>query len=199
MGKAAGAGLIPFCVRQGGAHFLFHRTFSGRRAGLLVDFGGGRDPGESLWQAAIREFIEETEGLYFAADHELSEVNRNILPRQLPLVDRCLSRSREQHPQWCCRRYAKDRRQFRDWRTWVVQIPYRDPAPLNQQWATDNGQRFVKRRELLWIEAPELLKKLEHPDLFWKRVGQLQGLAAVVAEVMATDLVALDGRRQPSE
>ena len=61
-----GAGVIPFCVRDRQVLFLFHKTFSGRRAGHLVDFGGGGETGESHTQTAIREFIEETETMYFS-------------------------------------------------------------------------------------------------------------------------------------
>jgi len=42
-----GASVIPFCHGQGKVSFLFHKTFSGRRAGCLVDFGGGGSEGES--------------------------------------------------------------------------------------------------------------------------------------------------------
>jgi hypothetical protein len=45
--KTMSAGLIPFCVNEGKVHFLFQKTSSGRRAGYLVDFGGGADDGET--------------------------------------------------------------------------------------------------------------------------------------------------------
>ncbi|MCP4391927.1 MAG: NUDIX domain-containing protein, partial [Gammaproteobacteria bacterium] len=63
-----GAGLIPFCVNERNVHFLFHKTFSGRRAGYLVDFGGGRHDGETYRQTAVREFVEETDTMFLASD-----------------------------------------------------------------------------------------------------------------------------------
>ena len=63
-----GAGVIPFCVKDGQVLFLFQKTFSGRKAGHLVDFGGGGERGESHRQTAIREFIEETETMYFSGN-----------------------------------------------------------------------------------------------------------------------------------
>ena len=36
-----GAGVIPFAVDAGEIQFLFQKTFSGRKVGYLIDFGGG--------------------------------------------------------------------------------------------------------------------------------------------------------------
>ena len=35
-----GAGVIPFAVAEGKVSFLFQTTFSGRKVGHLIDFGG---------------------------------------------------------------------------------------------------------------------------------------------------------------
>lgn len=51
------AGVIPYVYVNGSLHFLFGRdTVSGD----LTDFGGGVKKGESILDAAIREFKEET-------------------------------------------------------------------------------------------------------------------------------------------
>ena len=63
-----GAGIIPFSVKDHRVHFLFHKTFSGRREGFLVDFGGGCKEGEDYRQTAVREFVEETETMFFETD-----------------------------------------------------------------------------------------------------------------------------------
>ncbi len=36
-----GAGVIPLVVKDGEILFLFQQTFSGRKVGYLIDFGGG--------------------------------------------------------------------------------------------------------------------------------------------------------------
>ena len=56
-----GAGVIPFSVSDSKVYFLFQTTFTGRKTGYLIDFGGGLGEGEDYREAAIREFIEETE------------------------------------------------------------------------------------------------------------------------------------------
>jgi 8-oxo-dGTP pyrophosphatase MutT (NUDIX family) len=61
-----GAGVIPFSVSEGKVYFLFQTTFTGRKVGYYIDFGGGLDAGENFREAAIREFVEETETMYFS-------------------------------------------------------------------------------------------------------------------------------------
>ena len=81
-----GAGVIPFAVSGGEIRFLFQKTFSGRKTGYLIDFGGGLGTGEDYRETAIREFIEETETMYFSDD--LREASRTVerIRNQIPVV-----------------------------------------------------------------------------------------------------------------
>jgi hypothetical protein len=60
------------------AFVLFHRKTKGKKAGYLVDFGGGRedkDEGRPLFNAA-RELNEETGGILFLSTDDLAEAKR---------------------------------------------------------------------------------------------------------------------------
>ena len=52
-----GAGVIPFAVLDSEVFFLFQKTFTGRKVGHLIDFGGGLGAGEDYQETAIREFV----------------------------------------------------------------------------------------------------------------------------------------------
>ena len=180
-----GAGVIPFCVRDGNVHFLFHRTFSGRRAGCLVDFGGGSEPGEDYRQTAIREFVEETETLFFADNPAGVTGSRARIEAQIPLVEACFSRTLDEHPDWWCPRTSRAGGRPREWKTFFVEFDCRDVAPMNREWALDHGRRFTKRRELVWVPATMLCEYYrDSPERLWRRVRQLQRLPETVASII---------------
>jgi len=169
-----GAGVIPFCVQDGQVLFLFHKTFSGRRAGQLVDFGGGGEPGEGYRQTAIREFIEETETMFLSGNIKTAELTRERIHAQQQLLEALFDRTLRSHPDWWCQRGAGSKGKPRDWKTFFIRFEYRDVTDMNREWELDDGRRFSKRRELVWISADSLCDIYEHsPDLLWKRVRQL--------------------------
>jgi len=180
------AGVIPFCVRDGGVFFLFHQTFSGRRAGYLVDFGGGGRDGESYRQTAIREFIEETETMFFSADVRGVSRSAARVEEQILLLDRRFELTLQEHPDWWCRRAPGTKSPPKDWRTFFIELDYRDPAPMNREWELDAGRRFSKRRLLHWVPAAELLDIYANtPKRLWKRVRQLEGAPDVIRAIVA--------------
>lgn len=169
-----GAGVIPFCVSDRQILFLFHKTFSGRRAGHLVDFGGGGEPGESHRQTAIREFIEETETMYFSANIHAAALTPESVQIQIPLLESLFDRTLRGHPDWLCRRREGRKGKPRDWETFFVEFEYRDVTDMNREWELDAGKRFSKRRELVWVSADVLCDIYEYsPGRLWKRVRQL--------------------------
>lgn len=169
-----GASIIPFCVENRQLLFLFHKTFSGRRAGMLVDFGGGTEPGESHRQTAIREFIEETETMYYSEDIHTASLTPARVQAQTPLLEAVFDRSLQKYPDWWCRREPGRSGKPRDWKTFFIEFEYRDVADMNREWEQDAGTRFRKRRELLWIPAGSLSGFYEHsPERLWKRLRQL--------------------------
>ncbi len=181
-----GAGVIPFCVRDGEVRFLFHKTFSGRRAGCLVDFGGGTEPGESHRQTAMREFVEETETMFFAENPSRVIRSRQRIESQLALVEALFARTLDQHPDWWCSRIDSPGGKPRDWKTFFVEFEYRDVAAMNREWQVDDGTRFTKRRELVWIPAAILCSCYKNsPERLWKRVRQLQDAVKTIQSIVS--------------
>jgi hypothetical protein len=185
MGIKKGAGVIPFAWRDGTACFLFHKTFSGRRAGLLVDFGGGSQSAENQYQTAAREFIEETEAMFFADSCNADSDARTQTESQYQLMLKMIEHTQRQHPEWWCRRGRVNDAKPRDWKTFFVEVDYRDIDDMNMAWAEDKHQRSRKRRELLWLSADQLLDAFDNrPETLWTRVRQLEGASDVVRAIV---------------
>lgn len=182
-----GAGVIPFAVQDGDLLLLFHTTFRGRRAGHLVDFGGGGHPGESRRQTAIREFVEETETMFFDPEPMNARRTPERVAEQEALMAECFERTLGPHPDWFCGRTPDKEGNPRDWLTFFVDIGYRPLDQINRAWEANPDGRFVKRRELFWVPAGELLKIFrERPDRLWKRLRQMPGAPAVIEAIIAT-------------
>jgi hypothetical protein len=177
----AGAGVIPFSTSHGKVRFLFQTVFSGRKTGYLNDFGGGLGEGEDYRAAAIREFVEETETMYFADDVTRVWRSRERIENQLPLVAKLFEQSLSAQPDWWCNRLSSDPQRPKRWKTFFIEFPYRDVEVLNREWEADVVGRFKKRRQLLWISGDELLQLYRHePKRLWKRVRQLENAVEVV-------------------
>ena len=170
-----GAGVIPFCVVEGRVYFLFHTTFSGRRAGHLVDFGGGGLAGEGYRQTAMREFVEETETMYFSRHLQQAVITEQRVQSQIQVLEKLFDDTLREHPGWWCERKASGSGRPKDWRTYFIEIGYRDLDEMNKEWRNDGGRRFVKRRELVWVGSEALIEIYQkEPHRLWRRVRQLK-------------------------
>lgn len=180
-----GAGVIPFAVSDGRVLFLFQTTFSGRKAGYLVDFGGGLGVDEDYRDTAVREFIEETETMYFAEDVQQACRTVESVKHQIPLVANLFEETLSVHPHWWCRRAPGGPLNPKRWRTFFIEFPYRDIEALNREWAADSTGRFSKRRELSWVSGIELLDIYDNAsDRLWKRVRQLENAKETVQSIL---------------
>jgi len=182
-----GAGVIPLAVNQGEVHFLFQKTFSGRKTGFLIDFGGGIDDSEDYRSAAAREFVEETETLYFADD--LSNICRSEarVAAQIPVVEALFEHTLSVHPHWWRSRKPDKQGRPRDWRSFFIQFPFRDLSGMNREWADAPDGRFKKRRELHWVPAAQLAAiYAQSPEMLWKRVRQLEDAESLIREISAS-------------
>lgn len=170
-----GAGVIPFAVNDGVVYFLFQKTFSGRKTGFLIDFGGGVEPGDDARETAIKEFVEETETMYFSDELDTACRSAARIDAQIPVVAELFERTLGAHPDWWCPRASPNPLKPKDWKSYFIEFPYRDIEPLNRQWQHDDQDRFKKRRQLHWVAADDLLAMYDHePEKLWKRVRQLQ-------------------------
>ncbi|NOQ36774.1 MAG: hypothetical protein GQ569_12920 [Methylococcaceae bacterium] len=180
------AGMIPFSVFKGEVYFLFQKTFSGRKQGYLIDFGGGGDEGESYQQTAMREFVEETETLFFADDINSARRTPERVLAQLSVIENVFSKTLTAHPDWWCQRHTGNKVIPKDWRTFFIEVDYQDTSPLNKIWENDSVGRFKKRRELQWVLADELLEIYQNqPERLWKRVRQLIGVEKIIEDIKA--------------
>ena len=183
-----GAGVIPYSVRDGKVSFLFQTTFAGRKAGYLVDFGGGQDVGEDYRDTAIREFIEETETMYFSSDVQQASRSVERVKHQTPMVEALFDQTLSVHPDWWCRRSPGNPFAPRLWRTFFIEFPHRDIEELNREWEADTVGRFRKRRQLIWVAGSELLAILDTaPDKLWKRVRQLESATETVQSILRSE------------
>jgi len=180
-----GAGVIPFAVNDHKVNFLFQNTFSGRKVGHLIDFGGGLGEGEDYRETAIREFVEETETMYFSEDVQQASRTDERIRQQIPIVEALFDKTLQAHPDSWCRRTPGDPLNPKQWRTYFIEFPYRDVGELNRAWKADKVGRFKKRRKLVWVTADELLAMYENaPDKLWKRVRQLENATETIHSII---------------
>ena len=180
-----GAGVIPFAVSDGKVYFLFQKTFTGRKAGYLIDFGGGLGAGEDYRKTAIREFVEESETMYFSENIQQASRTVERVKRQIPIVETLFDETLTIHSDWCCRRAPGNPLKPKQWQTFFIEFPYRDIEMLNTEWENDNVGRFKKRRKLVWVTGSELLAIYDNtPDKLWKRVRQLENATKIIGSIL---------------
>ena len=112
-----GAGVIPLTVHDGEVLFLFQKTFTGRKVGYLIDFGGGLGDGEDYRATAVREFVEETETMYLADDLSVACRSEERISQQVANVEVLFEETLSAHPHWWRRRAPGNPEKPRDWRT----------------------------------------------------------------------------------
>ncbi|MBT3203957.1 MAG: NUDIX domain-containing protein [Gammaproteobacteria bacterium] len=182
-----GAGVIPLSVKNGQVQFLFQHTFSGRKAGYFIDFGGGLGKNEGYRETAIREFVEETETMYLTDELQLACLSDELVTRQIIDVEKMFERTLSEHPHWWCQRKPGKSVPPKDWRTYFIEFPFRDISLMNHEWKSSTTGRFKKRRELVWVSADDLLDiYASTPDKLWKRVRQLENAATLIREIKIT-------------
>jgi 8-oxo-dGTP pyrophosphatase MutT (NUDIX family) len=196
-----GAGVIPFSTYNETVYFLFQKTFRSRKMGYLIDFGGGIDEGESYQQAAIREFVEETETLFLCENEDeiqIAQKTDSRISHQIDIMTSLFDKTLIKHPNNCCRRKPGHKIPPKDWKTFFIEVEYRDLTLINLQWekdaesSTKSSNRFSKRRALHWVSAHDLLLIYKHnPKKLWKRVRQLEGATKVIQEIIEKSIAQL--------
>ena len=104
---------------------------------------------------------------------------------QIPVMTKLLERTLDAHPDWWCQRAPGSKIPPKDWRTYFVEVEHRNVDAINAQWAGDDGSRFKKPRELLWVPGDELKVIIDTaPERLWKRVRQLIGVRETVEAIL---------------
>ncbi|MFC1665839.1 NUDIX domain-containing protein [Pseudomonadota bacterium] len=182
-----GAGVIPLAVQDGEVFFLFQKTFSGRKMGCLIDFGGGVGAGENYRTTAVREFVEETETMYLDDSPGTPHRSDSRITSQITQVEEIFERTLSAHPHWWRQRKSPNPMKPKDWRTYFIEFPYVDVFVLNREWKSDTGGRFKKRRELVWVSAEALLDiYTRKPSALWKRVRQLEDAETLIGDIRSS-------------
>jgi hypothetical protein len=182
-----GAGVIPLSVKDGQVQFLFQHTFTGRKVGYLIDFGGGLGVDEDYRETAIREFVEETETMYLTDNLQLACRSVERVASQISVVEKLFDRTLAVHPHWWCRREPGNSTPPKDWKTFFIEFTFQDISAMNREWQLDTTGRFKKRRELVWVSADHLLDIYARtPDKLWKRVRQLESAESLIREIKST-------------
>lgn len=184
-----GAGVLPFTIHDNEVLFLFQKTFSGSKVGTLIDFGGGLGDGEDYITTAIREFVEETETMYFEQDLSLARRTPERIQQQITEVTKLFTSTLSLYPDFWRKRKTVNPRKPKNWRTYLIEFPYRDVENMNREWENDMNRRFKKRRELVWISKNELLRLYrDKPEKLWKRIRQLEDFENLIHKIGATNL-----------
>jgi 8-oxo-dGTP pyrophosphatase MutT (NUDIX family) len=189
-----GAGVIPFSVHDNKVYFLFQTVFSGRKTGFYIDFGGGQNQGESYQATAAREFIEETETMFFSQDPaEIKTARRtpSRINRHLELMNHYFYQTLTVYPHWWCRREPGNKIPPKDWKTFFIEVPFRELDAFNKEWEIEDKKesRFKKKRRLHWLEADELLALYDQDaEKLWKRVRQLINARQVIHNIKQVKL-----------
>ena len=179
-----GAGVIPLATNDNEVWFLFQKTFTGRKVGHLIDFGGGLGHTEDHRDTAIREFVEETETMYLEEDISIARRTEERINRQIQQVADLFEQTLSTYPHWWRRRLTTNPDKPKDWITYFIEFPYRDVTEMNHAWKTDTTDRFKKRRQLVWVPSSQLIDMYAHtPDDLWKRVRQLEDADRLIEEI----------------
>jgi hypothetical protein len=182
-----GAGVIPLVIKDGEVLFLFQKTFSGRKTGYLIDFGGGLGDGEDYRATAMREFVEETETMYLSDNLKAANRSQRRVTEQLKQVDKIFEHTLSAHPHWWRRRNPGSPLKPKDWRTYFIEFPFRNIMAINSEWESDSSGRFRKRRELVWVSADRLLDiYARSPEKLWTRVRELEDAETLIRDIQSS-------------
>jgi len=153
------AGILPVAYHNEKTYFLFSREsidVTWKDKGKWSDFGGSREKGESLKTTAIRECVEESDGI-FGKEKDIKY-----------LIEKSLIKK------FCVNHYT----------TYVIQVPYEPDLP--KSFRKEYLEVLKKRRDLViarnglyekdmlrWIELKNLKKFIPKMRPWYKAIARV--------------------------
>eukprot|EP01124_Arcella_intermedia_P020431 TRINITY_DN27905_c0_g1_i1.p1 TRINITY_DN27905_c0_g1~~TRINITY_DN27905_c0_g1_i1.p1 ORF type:complete len:207 (+),score=28.51 TRINITY_DN27905_c0_g1_i1:50-670(+) len=177
--RQQGAGVVPFAVHNGEVLFLLHKTFQGAKKGTLIDWGGSTESRETPLQTAAREFVEETECMYFASDipSHLSRKSEPERTKQIALVEELLGKGTVG--------YCNSHFGLLSYRAFFAQFPYRDLSTINKRFQKAKEYGLEKTRQLEWVTTEQLLEGLSDKSStpLFVRLKNINNLSKIVIDI----------------
>jgi len=187
----SGAGVLPFYIDQEKKEifFLFHRIFRGKKKGFVVDWGGSTEPKELPQVTACREFIEETEGMFFAQDVNDSDKSPRTITLQtqqgLNLLHRTQRYCQAEH-------FLSSPKSLLTYHLFLIETGNRPrlAQQMNERYSREE-KAFSKRREVFWLSGAQVIDLLrdertlpieDHSPLF-VRVKKVSSLIQTIQNI----------------
>jgi len=158
-----GAGILAYGVHKQQLYVLLHTTTSGKKVGHLVDCGGGDKEGESSLQTAIREFAEETAGVFFPPSsmtredlsRKISAISDVHTIQSLPEITESISVSKTFFEAQKTIHSPLMATWFSLWRyfVYVLEVPFIDTALLNDAMKSLG----TKQKIFYWVPVEEVI------------------------------------------
>ena len=120
------------------------------------------------------------------AEIKIAQRTPDRINRHLILMSQLFNQTLSAHPDWWCWREPGNKTPPKDWKTFFIEVHYRDLNDINREWALEDtpNSRFKKRRELHWLEADYLLDLYDsQAEKLWKRVRQLINAKEVIENI----------------
>jgi hypothetical protein len=151
-----GSGVLPFSYDlEGNVVLLLHSTFKGKKAGTLVDFGGSIESNDQdLLFSAVREFCEETSGLFTELrDEILQDFENQINISELDIQNSSLI---VHSVNKFYNKVSKSEVEYtinNTYRMYFIKIDFTELDKINRFYSTQTE----KRREFRWVSLEEVI------------------------------------------
>jgi hypothetical protein len=198
-----GSSILPACIHKGKLYFLFGKENSLADTPGWSDFGGGVDPGESIYDTAMREGGEELTGFLGGEDELRSLIKRS--GGTYKIVPESSQGSNE--------RKRESKREGSSYNIHIFNLPYSPDLPKLYNANHDflwkrmdkkflNETKLFEKIEIQWFSLSDMKKKRnqfrsfyrEFIDLLIKDQAQIKKFLG--AGMTKTKKFSLGGRRK---
>lgn len=162
-----GSSILPACVHKGKLYFLFGKENSLADTPGWSDFGGGVDPGESIYDTALREGGEELTGFLGGEDELRSLIKRSGGTYKIvPISSREITRN-------------EHKRESSSYNIHIFNLPYSPDLPKLYNSNHDflwkrmdkkllNDTKLFEKIEIQWFSLSDMKKKRNQFRSFYR-------------------------------